>query len=370
MEGTAEAVTRPSTAGGGAAQPRTVPRARWPQEAEEEHTEQRQRLSSRLHALRAEPAVLTGIPLDHCRAAWADAELKERVGDLKVSVHVSETQNLNFAVKNFAYAVMPLREFLERATQSGDRRYYYYRSQHAKRNKPSSLEMLGALADDFSLPPALLEGFTVHSTVLRIASCGLRMWLHYDICDNYLCCIRGRKRVVLLPPNEVGNLYVQGSSSAMGSRPLSTSEDGALAEELWREFPLAKAAWEARYEVLLEEGDVLFIPALWLHCTEAVPPAEASGAATLCMSVNVFLVKPEFAALHDAKDVWANRELLPAQEALKAFDEKMLPALRRVPPVHRSFYCRRAAAALLAMAEEGDAEDFVATSRSEEKGAS
>lgn len=322
-----------------------------------------------------EPLVLKGVPLGCCRERWTLEHLETSLGDMKVSAHVSSGPALDFAGKNFAYEVMPLRDFLHRAgaakrtssdSNGQDFRYYYYRSQHVKRNKPSSLEFLGSLADDFHLPEDLFRDYTVHSTVLRIASAGLRMWLHYDICDNFLCCVRGRKRVALLPPSAISQMYVSGSSSALGSRLFD--DDSTRLAQLWREFPSARAAWTARQEVLLEEGDVLFIPALWMHCTQAVASSrrrsdavdshearssrdEAGGP---CISVNVFLVRSEFAELHDPKDVWANRDLLPAQEAFKAFDERMLPGLKRLPAVHRAFYCRKAAAALLAVAADAD----------------
>ncbi|CAE8596652.1 unnamed protein product, partial [Polarella glacialis] len=160
------------------------------------------------------PFVLSGVPLGSCVGQWTDDYMATAVGDMKVSAHVSETQGLDFACKNFAYEVMQFREFLQRA-QAGnaEKKYLYYRSTNPKRNKPSSLETIGSLAEDFSLPAALLGDLQIHSSVLRVATPGLRMWLHYDVCDNFLCCIRGRKRVVLLEPREVGNIYLSGSSS-------------------------------------------------------------------------------------------------------------------------------------------------------------
>lgn len=320
--------------------PKRIPRRAW-KEDEDGHRQ-----------ARAEPFVLTAMPLGSCSTCWTGTYIAEAVGDLKVSAHVSTKSNLNFAVKNFSYEVMPMQEFLERARRSGpDKRYYYYRSQHASMNKPSNLEILGTLAKDFTLPPELLQGFPVHSTVLRIASPGLKMWLHYDVCDNFLCCVRGRKRVVVLSPREVGQLYIKGSSSTMGSAPLDRDLRGA-----WAEFPLAEAAWARRWETELDEGDVLFIPALWPHCTEALPEngQPRSDRDGLCISVNAFFLRPELESLHDSKDVWANAELLPAQEALQSMTKKMLPALERLPAVHRSFYCRKIAATLLAAAEAAE----------------
>merc|ERR1711879_863042 len=123
---------------------------------------------------------------------------------------------------------MTVAEFLRRA--QSEQKYFYYRSMHADRNKPSSMEVMGPIAEDFKLPKDLLDGLQVHSTVLRIASVGLRMWLHYDICDNFLCCVRGRKRVVLIPPCHVDSLYIKDSSSLLGSRALE--KDPARLEEL------------------------------------------------------------------------------------------------------------------------------------------
>lgn len=313
--------------------PRELPRVVWP--------------ASQAGASWSEPLVLQGVPLGTCCERWDNSYLGEALGDLKVSVHVSRTPALNFASKNFEYAMMPLHELLSRAATSGsdgDRRYYYYRSQHPKCKKAASLDTLGALSGDFALPDALMDGYTVHSTILRLASAGLRMWLHYDVCDNLLACIRGRKRVAILPPCEVDNFYVASSSSALGSRLIGATAEELLA--LWAEFPLAEAAWRRRLEVVLEEGDVLFLPALWLHCTEAVP-LHGDSAGGVCTSVNVFLVRRDMAELHDPKDVWANRDILPAQVAVKALEEKALPALRSLPAVHREFYCRKLAAQLL-----------------------
>ena len=282
--------------------------------------------------------LLLKVHIGSCIRKWTDDYLRERLKDTKISVHVSETPFLNFENKNFTYQVLQFDAFLDQLQQSTGSRFLYYRSQHSQRKKPSSLEVL-ALSEDFSLPPDLLMPFEIHSTVLRIASTGLCMWLHYDVCDNFLCCIRGRKRVVLFHPDDIGRLYISGSSSALGSRLLGKVAD---LEELWAEFPLAKGAWNRRREIELFAGDVLFLPAFWPHCTEALPhgPDKAS------ISVNMFVLHPETMALHDPKDIWANRELLPAQEAIKVFEEKVLPSLSKLPAVSRSFYCKKLAVQL------------------------
>ena len=282
--------------------------------------------------------LLQGIELGRCLRAWTDDYLSSCFTEKRVSVHVSPTPFLNFADKNFKYEVVAFEAFLSRVQAASE--YLYYRSQHSKRNMPSSLEAI-ALGEDFLLPADLLKAFEIHSTVLRIATTGLCMWLHYDVCDNFLCCIRGRKRVLLFHPDDIGRLYVSGSSSSIGSRLF-----GAELKELWKEFPLAEVAYDRRYEVELKAGDVLFLPAFWPHCTQALE----NGCDRASISVNAFVLRQDLKWLHDPKDVWGNRELLPAQEALRAFDEKVLPSVAKLPQVAKSFYCRKLAAQLMAAA--------------------
>ena len=280
------------------------------------------------------PMILQGLDIGQCLERWTDEYLKEKLKETKIQVHVSENPFLNFDQKNFSYEILRFDEFLDRS-QAARNSFLYYRSQHSNRKKAASLESL-ALGQDFELPADLMKHFSeVHSSVLRIASSGLCMWLHYDVCDNFLCCIRGRKRVVLFHPDDIGHLYISASSSALGSRLLGPDLDA-----LWRDFPLAEAAWHRRFEVTMSAGDVLFLPAFWPHCTQALPHAEP-----LSISVNSFMLPTEV-ALHDPKDVWANRELLPAQDAIKALEDKVLPSLAKLPDVPRSFYCKKLAARL------------------------
>lgn len=51
------------------------------------------------------------------------------------------------------------------------------------------------------------------SSAFRVSSNDTQMWTHYDIMDNILCEISGRKRVVMYSPEQVSYLYVNGSTS-------------------------------------------------------------------------------------------------------------------------------------------------------------
>ena len=83
----------------------------------------------------------------------------------------------------------------------------------------------------------------------------------YDTLDNFLTQTVGEKEVLLFPPSDATNLYLEGDKSECIG--LISHLDENLAK-----FPeLSKA--HAHREVL-KAGDVLFIPALWFHCTKAL----------------------------------------------------------------------------------------------------
>ena len=286
--------------------------------------------------------VLLKVGIGSCIWKWTDDYLRERLRGLKILVRVSQTPSVSLQDRNISYQILPFVTFLDQLQQNTDSQFLYYRSRNPERKKPSNLEVL-TLSEDFSLPPDMLMPFEIHSTVLTIASAGLCMWLHYHVCDNFFCCIRGRKRVVLFHPEDIGLLYMSGSSSVLGSRLLDKAAD---LEDLFVEYPLAKAAWNRRREIELFAGDVLFLPAFWPHCAKSL----SQDTEKTIISVNVFVLRPLMMSFHDPKDIFANRELLPAQEATKVFEEKVLSQLSKLPAVSRSFYCKKLAARLETLA--------------------
>jgi len=147
-----------------------------------------------------------------------------------------------------------------------------------------------ALAADLKVPKVFpKEAF--FSSVFRITSPNLQLWTHYDTCDNILIQIRGRKRIVFYPPTEALNLYLDGDKSEIVD---IDSPD-------FTRYPKFKDV--EQFEVILEEGDIVFIPALWFHNITALD---------FSISVNVFW-KNLVGELYDKKDPYGNKDLIPAQ---------------------------------------------------------
>jgi len=139
--------------------------------------------------------------------------------------------------------------------------------------------------------PTFFPDDAFFSSVFRITSPQLQLWTHYDTCDNILIQIRGRKRIVLFPPEEALNLYLDGDKSQV----LDIDEPDL------EQVPDFKKA--VRYEGVLEEGDIIFIPALWFHNITALD---------FSISVNVFWKNLPL-EVYDKKDTYGNRDVIPAQ---------------------------------------------------------
>ena len=131
--------------------------------------------------------------------------------------------------------------------------------------------------------------------MLRLASHDTQLWTHFDVMDNALAQVTGRKRVVLWPPSSDEHLYVKDSSSSV---PRGPSSDCMLMQpappahdryvegsssrvsdiDRWNdeEWPLYRRAVGARRECVLDEGDVLFLPAWWWHHVVTTSPISFS----------------------------------------------------------------------------------------------
>lgn len=273
---------------------------------------------------RRQPVVLTGCTFGTAVADWIPENLSRACGERLVSAHVCEKGNMDFLLRNFKFEVMPFAQFLERAFHSPDDTHkYYLRSMGVNMRKdPSDIRRgFPEIAPAFALPSCLPQetlGDWFHSSCLRVSGPATRLWTHYDIMDNVLCSIRGRKRVVFWPPSEADNLYIEGSSS-----PVIDIDNPDLVR-----FP--KFARARSVTVDLEEGDMLFIPALWFHNVIAIDP---------CIAVNVFwrhLPRP----CYEAKDIYGNKDLVAGQSALN-HATALRSDLAALPPYYRRFYLQR-----------------------------
>ena len=134
---------------------------------------------------------------------------------------------------------------------------------------------------------------------------------------NVLCQIDGSKRILLFPPSHVSEFNIAPGES---SSPINVFET-----DLSR-FPQCR-------EAILQPGDVLFLPPLWLHA--------AAPLGTTSVSINVFYrnLRTGYAA---GRDVYANRDL-QAYEKGRQDISKIASSFKEIPAVMRRFYLERLA---------------------------
>ncbi|CAN7985964.1 unnamed protein product [Ixodes hexagonus] len=280
------------------------------------------------------PAILRGVSIGPCQRLWDSEYLSKHGGTQPVKVHVSPNRHMNFLDKNFVYRTLPFDELVKRSSRSVQDEYflcetelYYLRSLGADcRKQPANIHVeFPELAKDITLPNFFPEE-AFFSSVLRVASPQLCLWTHYDVMDNFLIQVRGRKRAVLFHPNDLEYLYMKGNFPTLveGDKSQVLDIDNP---DLERYPDFLKAT---RYEAVLEPGDILFIPALWFHNMTALD---------FGVAVNIFWRHLE-AGLYDKNDPYGNKDPLPAGKAL-AMVTKVLKELHQLPEDYQQFYGRQ-----------------------------
>ncbi|XP_023959825.1 tRNA wybutosine-synthesizing protein 5 isoform X1 [Chrysemys picta bellii] len=291
----------------------------------------RERFRQDIYPLR-KPAVLKGIDLGTCTTKWTVDYLSQTAGTKEVKIHVSTVPQMDFLSKNFVYRTLPFDVFVRRAAEVKHNEYfisedekYYLRSlgDDPRKDIADIRKQFPSLAEDIQIPE-YFEKEQFFSSVFRISSAGLQLWTHYDIMDNFLIQITGKKRVILYNPRDAPYLYLAGTKSEV------LNVDNPDLEK----YPLFMKA--RRYECSLEAGDVLFIPdfflptALWFHNVIS----EEFG-----VGVNVFW-KHLPSECYDKTDTYGNKDPTAASRAVQILD-RALKTLEELPEEYRDFYARR-----------------------------
>lgn len=111
---------------------------------------------------------------------------------------------------------------------------------------------------DFAATPPLVSIWMGNHTIATA---------HWDMSNNIACCMVGRRRFTLFPPDQVNNLYPGPLEPTPGGQVVSMVD---FANPDLERFPRFADAMKAGEVAELEPGDVLLYPALWWHHVEAL----------------------------------------------------------------------------------------------------
>ncbi|KAK6356568.1 tRNA methyltransferase ppm2 [Orbilia javanica] len=249
---------------------------------------------------RCVPLLFDSLFFGTCTKIWSPEYLKAAIGDSReVIVHRAifadegPLLHLNFNSKNFKYQQMNFSAFIDLAFSDASTVLCYLRSVSQKPTKHASLfsRDFPEISADFRLPDELsfIED-TLHSSPLRISSPRIGIWLHYDVCANFLFHIKGEKKILLFPPDDISLLEF----------PAGKTTSSIL--NIFEEIPKGTHP----FEITMHPGDTLFIPPFWLHAVFPLTP---------CISINTFFHWFDTTFYPAGKDLYGNRDLACYEES-------------------------------------------------------
>jgi len=231
----------------------------------------------REHLLPQRPVILTGV-VNRWRAAsaWTHRYFRERFPDLRIRYERWEEApgSRDDAVdydRRRVFCEARLAEFVDLIAGASGRTLY---STNFKifDVAPSLRADIEPLEPYMGVPRLRLEPYLWTGPAGTVSS------LHFDRAHNLVAQIQGRKRWLVFPPDTTPSLYWP--SPELDLRMLQFSPVDAERPDLDR-FPLFARA--RPIEIVLEPGELLFLPAGWWHQVRSLDPA---------ISLNVFWARP------------------------------------------------------------------------------
>ncbi|CAL9566759.1 hypothetical protein SUDANB95_04709 [Actinosynnema sp. ALI-1.44] len=206
--------------------------------------------------IRADVPVVITLP-DSVRGLGRDG-VAERLGAMRVTLFTEPSDKLNS--RRWTTREIELREFFE------DERYQndpatWNRIVSNIRNSPEDVNaILG-----FDAAELFDYQRSLNAANLWISHKGVFTQSHFDELENFNIALEGRKRFVLAPPGSF-DYYPRSIRRGFGDKSQAPDFDDVDA----RRFPRLAAKLARRREVVLEPGQMLYLPLGWWHQAESL----------------------------------------------------------------------------------------------------
>ncbi|OAP62679.1 hypothetical protein AYL99_01906 [Fonsecaea erecta] len=215
------------------------------------------------------PRLLSDLDIGQCISSWTAAYLLSKTPPSKsVVVHSAPGRTMNFQRKDFAYKTISFHEFINQL-DSNPNAHMYLRSISSTHPTTLPADLSNdwpELASDFRMPPALsFVKDNQHSSPLRI-SANVNMWLHYDVMANVLFQIRGTRKLILFPPEDLRHLNFPPGSTTSSIDIFETNHQPGSGEDTVKFVPNTRP-----HIAILKPGCALYIPPLWAHTATPLP---------------------------------------------------------------------------------------------------
>lgn len=205
------------------------------------------------------PMIIEGAVDDWpARRRWNAEYLAEKVGrDTPVVVRILDEKNV-CAYRGTTETTFG--EYLDAITADPPRERWYLTSADLQLPRPKGEEVspFSRLLDDIALPCGL-DPASVERTGVWVGYDGIASNLHYDLSDNFLVVLSGRKKLTLFGPSLTPYLY---PNSLFSDDLIIHSQVDVEAPDLAR-FPKFAQAKPLRCTV--EPGEILFLPEFFWH---------------------------------------------------------------------------------------------------------
>ncbi len=222
------------------------------------------------------PVVLTGLASTWpAYQKWNWDYFKKVLGHIEVGVY-NNVKSDAYTPVNKADGYMRFGEYLDLVRRGPvDLRIFLF---NLFQNAPE-------LVDDFTWPEHLMKGFVKRFPMLFTGGQGSITHMHFDIDLSHILHTQfvGRKRVLLFPHEQQYHLYRK-PFEVMSFANFANYADPDRSQLDINQFPATKNA--IGYEVILEHGDTLFMPAGYWHHMEYLESGFAMSLRGLQTSVS------------------------------------------------------------------------------------